>query len=251
MLWFPQPGVERVLQFHGKQQRDYNVKKVPYEHALKKPFMNYLGGIAMVAANLSMMSKFIDRNHDLGKFILSVMNPNGQPKTFCDDWYVALPNDDQAKVDEVIRFQFSEIWVDMKDFDELDEKLRKLFKENPTVAGNFCVEIYPAKASPFWMSTSEGHNVVRVDLLWFEYNTVGSFYEYYKNFWDRLLVIPSARLHWGKHLPNLDYQIGGIKMGPDWVKARYPKFGAWKALRSQFDPENIFVTPYWAGMFGI
>ena len=122
--------------------------------------------------------------------------------------------------------------------------------ENQKVAGNFATEIYGAKESPFWLSMSYGHDVVRVDPYWYHYNK-GDIRNYYTHFWNALLDLPGARLHWGKYLPNSGQQCGQTTFNLAYLKKAYPKMGDWLALREKHDPDQVFVTEYWRSILEI
>jgi len=77
--------------------------------------------------------------------------------------------------------------------------MERIFKENPTSAGNLGVEVYGAKQSPFWLSMSYGSDVIRIDPYWWEHNVKGNLNDFFGVFWQGLLQIEGARCHWGKH----------------------------------------------------
>ncbi|XXY46656.1 D-arabinono-1,4-lactone oxidase [Sorangium sp. So ce269] len=248
-VWFPSKGVDRVLQFIGEQAPE-TAPIEPYHHILQQQWMNYAAATALYLVN-ELDNASEEALQELADFIVRVVNPIGPRRDFCDHWYLALPNDDQALIDTVIRVQFTEIWIDVARIPETMSALQDLFERDPLAAGNFGVEIYCAKASDFWMSQSYGRDVVRVDPYWWEYNPKGNLQDFFTKYWNVLLTIPTARLHWGKHFPAVGTKFGNITMGPDYVARAFPKFGEWMALRARYDPEQIFVTSYWRGMLGI
>jgi hypothetical protein len=248
-VWFPSKGVDRVLQFIGKQAPD-TASIEPYHHVLQQQWMNYAAAVALYLVN-ELESAPLEALQELANFIVRLINPIGPPRKFCDHWYIALPNDDQALIDTAIRVQFTEIWIDVARIPETMSALQALFERDPLAAGNFGVEIYCAKASPFWMSQSYGRDVVRVDPYWWEYNPKGNLQDFFTKYWNVLLTIPTARLHWGKHFPAVGTKFGDITIGPDYVAKAFPKFGQWLALRARYDPEQVFVTSYWRNMLGI
>jgi D-arabinono-1,4-lactone oxidase len=249
-VWFPGKGVDRVLQFKG-EQAPMTDRIEEYEHPLKKEWMNYIAAAALYTVNkLEHTDSWVLK--ELANLIVRIVNPiDDDPKTFCERWYIVLPNDDQALIDEVIRVQFTEIWLDISKTSEVMDALRELFERDPQADGNFGVEVYGAKASPFWMSQSYGRDVLRIDPYWWEDNPKGTLEEFFAKYWEVLLVIPTARLHWGKHMPKVGTRYGDVTIGPDYVAKAFPKFGDWMKLREKYDPEQVFVTTYWRELLGI
>lgn len=249
-VWFAHPDVDRVLQFRAEQAPESD-PIVPYVHVLSSKRQNYFAALALTAANaLDYSNSKIEQ--DIAAFIIKLMSPiSVTPKYFCDHWYLALPNDDQALIDSVIRVQFTEIWLDLARTPDAYNALTALFAKDPLAGGNFGVELYCAKQSPFWMSQSYGRDVVRVDPYWWEYNPEGNLNSFFEKYWKALLPIPTARLHWGKHFPAVGTRYGDITIGPDYVEKSFPKFKDWRAKRAEFDPEQIFVTDYWRALLGI
>lgn len=255
---FPQQGVDRVLQFTGKQASIDGNQRIEYHHPLQKSYMDYAAALALYVMNeLEHEADKGKKNpieekilRDIFAGILDIIMPLKEKNHFCDFWYIALPNDDQALIDTIIRVQFTEIWIDMNDIELVFHKLKTIFAD-PDAGGNFGVEIYATKQSKFWMSQSYGHNVIRIDPYWWEFNPTGNIKKYYEKFWKELLPIPSARLHWGKHFPEINKQYGDKIIGPEYVKKTFPKFDDWMKLRNQFDPHQIFVTQYWRDLLGI
>ncbi|XXY19965.1 D-arabinono-1,4-lactone oxidase [Sorangium sp. So ce216] len=248
-LWFPDAGVDRVLQYKA-DQAPCTEPIVPYEHELQQKWRNYAAAAALYAVN-ELESTGLDVLQSVARFIVTLMNPIDEPKRFCDRWHLALPHDDQALIDTLLRVQFTEVWLDVSKTGEVLSALRDLFKSDERADGNFGIEIYGAKESPFWMSQSYGRDVVRIDPYWWEYNPRGSLEEFFTKYWDVLLTIPTARLHWGKHFPEVGARFGDMTMGPDYVTRAFPRFGDWLKLRAKYDPEQVFVTTYWRRLLGI
>jgi len=238
-------GVESTLQFIASQNHNNSDPIVPYQHPIGGNLKSFFAACALFICNyFEDCPKFV-------AFLLNTMNPQGGPNSFNDHWWRALPNDDLANIDTWVRVQFTEIWIDVNQADTVFEKLKNLFQNTPKSTGTFGTEIYTAKKSPFWMSMSYDRDVIRVDPYWFEYNSVGTLEEFFEYYWDTLLPIPTARLHWGKHFPKIGTPFGHFTIGPDYVKKSYTKFDSWMALRQKYDPEQVFVTSYWRDLLGI
>ncbi|HSW76653.1 MAG TPA: hypothetical protein VLG50_06395, partial [Candidatus Saccharimonadales bacterium] len=114
----------------------------------------------------------MDRTQLLPTFLKPFVNPKDH-QAFQDIWYKALPIDDQAPVDGLINTAFCEMWFPRDQLNEVMRRLKELFAENPLAAGNFIVELYSAKQSPFMLSPAEGHDAFRVDLYWWQHNLAG------------------------------------------------------------------------------
>lgn len=256
--WFPQKYLHRVMQWQGHtisdaQLQQMNIGIKPYHHALESKV------ISLCAAAILKLGNGIDRlnrmlpNNLLHKIKASLLKPfvalNDQQE-FCDIWYHALPIDDQADVDGLINTAFSEIWFPKDQLDKVMSTLENLFHDHPHTVGNFIVELYAAKQSPAWLSPAYQCDAIRVDLYWWLRNR-GSAHEYFSQFWQCLLPIPGARLHWGKHLPEIDQTLGSVRFNRAFLMRNYPRLHDWLTLRAQIDPQQIFVTDYWRQLFAI
>eukprot|EP00755_Sulcionema_specki_P021011 Sspe_Gene.1300::Locus_441_Transcript_1_1_Confidence_1.000_Length_1761::g.1300::m.1300 len=249
MVWNPQKGVDRVLQFRGEKEERLDTPLQPYEHVFTNKWLNYAAAAVLWVVNVAEYSN-IRILREAAYLLINLANPI-EGKDFVDKWYLALPSDDQVLVDTVLRVQFTEVWFEMGQTTEVLGALDRLFESDPLATGNFGVEIYCAKASPFWMSQSYGRDVMRIDPFWWEWNPKGNARDYFDKFWDATMHIPTARLHWGKMLPTIGKQYQGFSIGPDYARKAFPKYDAWMALRAQRDPHNVFVTDYWREMLGI
>lgn len=252
--WLAQKYIGRTMQWVGKRVDPTKNSDIrPYNHPLNSTFMTLAACLALVIGNL------IDRvgsNCKAAKYIKAQLlklfaDPNDKQE-FCDDWHKTLPIDDQADVDGLIKTVFSEIWFpgDQDTIDKVMEKLNELFAAHPEAAGNFIVELYCAKQSPYWLSPSYGHDAIRVDLYWWQYN-MGDPDKYFGLFWDALLNIPGARLHWGKVMPTPGKKYGDTSFTVEHLYRNYPQFPEWLKLREGMDPQQLFVTDYWRRVFHI
>jgi D-arabinono-1,4-lactone oxidase len=248
--WFPQKYVQRVMQWQG--QRDMVGPPVQeYKHALSEPLLNHLAAAALFAANTALaVDPESDSVHRLVGNLLSRFVEIGD-KPFKDIWHKTLPVDDQAMIDTLIKTDFTEIWIPVGQLDQAMDALHALYADSQEAAGNFACEIYGATASPYWLSPSHAGPVVRIDPYWWNHNPFGSPEKYFTLFWEQLLPIESARLHWGKFLPKPGQRLGSITFNREWIEAAYPRFLDWLALREEFDPKQTFVTRYWRDLLGI
>lgn len=164
----------------------------------------------------------------------------GSPQRFWDDWWHALPMDNQAS-DRLLPTEFTEAWIRIEHTPLVMAALRDHYATGGfATTGTHACEIYAAKASPFWLSPAYGHDVLRIDLFWFAKNEGNPESDYYPQFWN-LLDRFEPRYHWGKHFPTAPAELG----------ARYPRWQDFMALRQQLDPAGRFATGYWRTRLGI
>ncbi len=180
----------------------------------------------------------------------------GQPQAFQDYWYSSLPMDNNIS-DKLFPVEFTELWIPFSETDEKDTiaevlvALNDLFTtmyqndEGPLPGGAFCVELYAAKKSNFWMSPSYKTDVFRVDVFWFKNNIGSPAANYYPMFWKALEKF-NFRCHWGKYMPD-----ASSNQGTAYIKKQYPKWDDFMALRKQLDPLQVFVNTYWRQQLGI
>ncbi|MGH1337026.1 MAG: D-arabinono-1,4-lactone oxidase [Aureispira sp.] len=177
-------------------------------------------------------------------FIINLFQPEGTV-TFWDTWWQGLPMDNKVN-DIILPTEFTEIWIDAKDTQAVMNTLLEYYNANGLSAtGSYTCELYATTANKFWMNAAYNRDVFRVDLFWYAYNEGDPGTDYYPQFWE-LLKPFDFRLHWGKYLAAPDSSTG-----TDYLKAQYPKWDDFMALRTQLDPDNIFVSDYWSQHLGI
>ncbi len=249
LSWFPQKYVQRVNEWTGRSTSP-DAKEIPYHHPLEPYTYSVLAAGALIIGN-----QLATIGTELAQRLLGILiRPFvmlGDGQEYCDVWYKTLPNDDQAHFDHLISLSFSEFWFPRERINDVMHTIEELVAANPEAAGNFVVEIYSAKASPFLLSPAEGRDVFRVDLCWYNHNRCGDANRYFGFFWEKLLMIPGARLHWGKYLPNIGEKYGEFEFKPEILQNNYPKLSEWLQIRKKMDPKNIFVTDYWDRYLGI
>lgn len=171
------------------------------------------------------------------------LDPPGQHQQFTNIWWAGIPMDNQMS-DKLFPVWFTELWIPIEQTTAVMNELHAFYQApavagEPDHAGTFCVEIYAAGSTDFWLSPAYQHDVVRIDIFWFANNT-GDPVTYYSMFWD-LLRKYNFRPHWGKYIPDQ-------KHDPRWkgyLADRYPKWTQWNELRQKMDPCQLFVTDYW------
>ncbi|XP_046855437.1 uncharacterized protein LOC124448464 [Xenia sp. Carnegie-2017] len=263
--WFPQKGLNKVMQWRAVQT-NYDEHGTPYENPVNCCLSATAAAFAMVACNIALYQALDECPDGTTAFIstaLAFFNINKCDPKFNDTWYHGLPMDNEAHVDDFIKVDFTEIWIPFKHRADVIERLKQLFKDSKhgqKAAGNFAVEIYPAKKSDFWLSMSYDEDMIRVDPYWYHHNPYGTAEEYFTYFWNQLLPSwesPTVRFHWGKFLPKTGekYQQkpGGDSVCFDsvYLESVYPKMKEWKELRQEHDPDQMFVTNYWREILGI
>ncbi len=250
LSWFPQKYADRVNEWTGYQvSPDSNV--TPYHHPLESEAVALLAGAVLIIAN-----QLATIGTELAERLLGLLIKPfvmlGDSQEYCDVWYKTLPNDDQAHFDHLISLSFSEFWYPRESIDTVMHAIEELVTTNPEAAGNFVIEIYCAKQSPFYLSPAEGHDAFRVDLCWYDHNRQGNANRYFGFFWEKLLTIPGSRLHWGKYLPHIGEKYGDFEFTPEILQKNYPKLPDFLKIREKMDPDQIFVTPdYWGLYLGI
>lgn len=255
--WLPQKGVQRTMQWSGRAVATSNQIK-PYEHPLHSKFIARLAAEALKIGNLiDVFGKCVEKLEKLHAALLQfkaellkLFSDPKDRKEFCDVWYKTLPIDDQADVDGIIKTSFSELWFPRAQLNEVMTRLEALFDKHPEAAGNFIVELYCAKQSPYWLSPSYGQDAFRVDLYWWDHN-IGDVNKYFGLFWESLLDVPGARLHWGKYLPVPGVKYGEKTFTAEHLYHNYPQYSAWLKLREEMDPQQLFVTDYWRRILDI
>ncbi len=240
--WFPNRGVDSVQSYVADRVNAVQARR-PYAHELQGALKNQGYRVVMRAVNWA-----IHRGHSrtAASLLQLFAKPKKMAKHFCDDWNVAGPNDDQVGIATRRGFESTEIWFDIAYADQVLAACRALFERDPIACGHSGLQIFCAARSPFWMSPAFGADQIRVDTLWWPDCQEGSAGDYFARFWDALLNIPTARLHWGKELPPI-----GQAFGPDFLTRAYPRMGEWLAMRQAFDPEQIFVSNFWREIFNI
>ena len=253
--WFPQDGVNRVQEWSGNQAREpTETERKPYKTILANPIAALGASVILGIGNNIVEGAKRPEDPSLEAIFtlgLKLFVPIDQPTEFYDTFYRTLPMDNDVHVYTFIRVSFTEIWMPISKCRSIIEKLNALFAQNKKAAGNFATEIYAAKKSEFWLGMSQGGDYVRVDPYWWQGNCFGDMREFFTYFWEALLDLGEARLHWGKYLPKPGQKCGETTFNLAYLKDVYPKMGDWLAKREECDPHQIFVTEYWRDILEI
>lgn len=200
----------------------------------------------------AIINAFVPDNYDKDGVL-----KKGCPQEFWDIWWHGLPMDNQVN-DNLIPVEFTELWIPVSQSQYVMSSLKEFYEDNKKAQGTFSCEIYGAKKSGFWLSPAYNEDVIRVDLFWFAKNTEDA-RTYYLQFWIFLRDLLNKhnsgfRCHWGKYLPediNAKDKNADLKKWAEYLQKQYPKWNDFMKLRTQFDPNNVFLTDYWKKHLGI
>jgi len=204
------------------------------------------------------------------QFMIVKGNPTADKKGgalyFGAPWCDILPMD-QEMWTRLMPIQFTELWFDIKDTGAVMQCLKEYWAHNEGLqhTGTFSWEFYPARAGGHadvekgetpggaWVRPAYGRQSFRVDVLWFDVKTALP-YHFFTPLWNKFIEKGLYfRPHWAKYYPGGNVAFPGkeYKMWRDYYAAQYPKWNAWRELREKMDPQNIFVSTYWADTFDI
>ncbi|HEY3772350.1 MAG TPA: FAD-binding protein [Solirubrobacteraceae bacterium] len=185
----------------------------------------------------------------------------GEPQSFRDWSWQGLPMDNQAS-DVLLGCRFTELWVPLGRAAELLRIVRAYFaapsaaRESYHRTGLFAYELYGAPSATGWLHPGHSNTedewrggALRLDVYWFADNAEDPLERFFPQFWELLREqgIP-FRLHWGKEIPA---SSPSDRRWVDLLAARYPRWQEFLALRSQLDPDGVFLTEYWRDRLGL
>jgi L-gulono-1,4-lactone dehydrogenase len=101
----------------------------------------------------------------------------------------------------------------------------------------FPVEIRVAAADDIWLSTAHERDSAYIAIHQF----VGMPYREYFDLFESIVAEVGGRPHWGK-MHSLDAEA---------LRARYPRFDDFTALRAKTDPDGKFLNPYLSRVLGV
>ncbi len=183
------------------------------------------------------------------------------PQRFADWAWHGLPMDN-ATNDVVLPTEFTEAWLPLSLSQRAMGLLREYFEEpkddHEALArtGTYAWEIYAVMPERFWLNAAHSsgqdewsEGTIRIDAYWFAGNAADPTETLYLGFWNLLrdAEIP-FRLHWAKFQPSY---APGDRTWVDFFRAQYPRWDDFLRLRSERDPNNIFLTGYWRDRLGL
>ena len=249
--WLPQKGVNRVDEFFAKKTQSTKIKKYHHEVGSLKVGVEAAIALKIIDGILYYTEGKIEPWQEaLIAFLLKQFLPIPYVENFLDYWYIALPNDDLAPIDTLLKMDFMELWFPIDFANELITTLQEKVFPDPRKTGSITTEFYASKESPFWLSMSYGWNCVRLDKLRYAYDA-GNPRDFYKYYWDVLMSKPGARFHWGKWMPLNGDVCDGIVFNLAFLKKSYPKMEEWLVFRELMDPDQVFVSDYWRSILEI
>ncbi len=134
-----------------------------------------------------------------------------------------------------VRFKESEYAVPRAAVTDVIRELRSWI-DRSDVRVPFPIEVRVADADDVWLSTAYGRETAYVAIHQFHALP----HERYFEAFERIAVEAGGRPHWGK-LHTL---------GADDLRARYPRFDDFLAVRDRLDPRRIFANAYTDQVFG-
>lgn len=269
LMWWPQKNVESMVVWQAERTdafKDWeNYKSKPYHEV---PYIFGSPDLATLAADAlysfignwpnwllklfgnnpktkEAIKAFVDKlNPILIKFMLKIFVKDGTVQEFHDIWWNGLPMDNQMS-DKLFPVWFTELWIPIEKTQQVMNDLKAFYESDEENAGSFSCEIYATGKSDFWLLPSYNTDVVRIDIFWFG-NNAGDPVDYYQKFWTALAKY-DYRPHWGKYLPAPE-----SAQGVEYLKKRYSTtWDKWQNLRKIMDPNDLFLTDYWAQHLGI
>jgi len=239
------PSADRVDQWQGMQISPHS-KPVPYTNPLSKTLPFLIAQWVFNLADKGIIPKF-------RRWLIQEMFPLSKPQSFSDSWGLTLPNDDGAvNAHKALNYtQFTEIWFPLGSAKDVLDRLKAELKKDPTLEGDFAIEMYSAPKSPFWLSPAYDRDVFRLDPYWWSEAKKSNPHDFFTKYWNIFLPFSGARLHQGKWQPKPGQNCGGITWNLRHLQSLYPKLGEFLKLREELDPLQLFVSPYWRGLFEI
>jgi FAD/FMN-containing dehydrogenase/limonene-1,2-epoxide hydrolase len=283
LIWWPQRGFERLATWQAARMRptDYGVETGPLGALREKPY-RVLGELPLspdwqdrvsnlaqhIAGSGYSLMDALEQVRDAVASALPVTKPlgeraeallakhllpvflrmfaaldDGDPQRFWDSWHHGLPMDNQMSED-ALPTTFTEIWVPMDRATEVMRALRDHFEQGGLAAtGTYAFEMYAARATRGWLHPGHGRDSLRIDVFWRQ-KCPKDCAQFFSQFWD-LLAPFGYRLHWGKHLPD------DAARGADYLRAQYPRWDDFLALRERLDPQGIFLNRHLKKALGV
>jgi len=253
----------RVLQYEGEHKDPF---KSPLDKFIKcKPYNNPLNiftapPAALIFSNMDNLRaqpeikpKELAAISDAFKQFTPLGKTSNKP--YWDEWYKALPTENGVPVHKEMKTEFAEIWIPVEHANLAIKKLKEFYADPKFALGNYAVEMYCARESDFWLSPSYQKKMLRIDPLWWAHNKKNNRQEFFDAFFKKMLGIPGARLHWGKHLPTpgllIETDEKPVEFNTAFLQNCYPQLNAWLKYREQHDPNQKFLNTYWRQIFSI
>lgn len=261
LLWWPEPGVDRLVVWKARRmeasEHDHisgpaaAIERKPYE-----PFPLLLGSPLPMQAAAGLALRLLGGPAAAlppglsGRLLAPVyrafvaVDERG-PQRFRDSWWQGLPMDD--RIDErLLPVDFLELWLPLARAGEALRLLRGRFaRDGRSACGSFAIELYPGAPASGWLAPGHGDApCLRVNVFCLAAVPEAERARVYAAILDTLDDL-DVRLHWGKHLYAQPARTA-LR-----VRARYPRFADFLALRARCDPDELFVSDYWRAHLGL
>jgi len=252
MLWWPQPGVDKLVVWKARQMKeeDYTWDTGRKGHLVRRPHRAFtpIGGTTLPLQAIA--GRSLELVASLPEWMRAplhnafVSGDKGSPKRFWDTWWRGLPLD--TEMDErLLPTAFTELWIPISRAQEAMRRLRDHYaRRGFDATGNFLCEIYAGPQGRFHLSPAQGEDALRFNFFWFGKNRGNAQRDYFPQFWE-LFSDLGYRLHWGKYLPS--EETGGASR----IAPLFPRWSDFLRTREEMDPDQIFLTDYWRAHFGI
>lgn len=273
MFWWPQPKDNIIILWKGHRERktidhtDEEYSKLYnssnnlftgtgpwYEFGSNSIEHNFVQTIIAASYNLFSLAPKEKNSYEMPKILSKVMNfiiKAGNPtekRIFGSVWYDILPMD-QSINDTLWPMQFSELWFNLDEADNVIQVLKSYFDSDVNLnhTGLFAWEFYASKESKHWLSPGNAARIhgeskdikekkdneddvkqmdersedvywLRVDVMVFTMPNI-KFYPFFNNVWEYLVCNGiDFRLHWAKWYPR------GNQLFPNEAKNKYEKY---------------------------
>lgn len=243
VLWWPQAGVDKWVLWSGRRVPVEASARVPYE-----AFPPVLGSRVIPQAAAGWALGAIGRRSwftagETRKRLFNLFVPtDAAPRHFRDQWWRALPMDDQIE-ETLLPTRFTEIWLPLEKAGEVLRRLHRAYRK-PGAEGSFALEIYAAGKSHAWLSPGYGRDSLRLNFFWFDKNPENPARAYFPQFWD-LFADLEPRFHWGKLVPDPSDPAACA------MRASYAQWSVFCRERDLLDPEQVFLTGPWRARLGM
>lgn len=169
------------------------------------------------------------------------------PQEFWDHWLGSLPMDSFEFSNKLMNLDYTELWFPIEMTQEVVSILQAYYDKNGASAtGFYTLEVLASKKSPFWMSPGHNQDSIRLNFMYFATDAPSPddfYYQFYDMFKKKGLPF---RMHWGKYLPD-----SNLSQWSGYLQSQYSEYDKFAALRKKMDPNDLFVTSYWAGHLGL
>ncbi len=210
-------------------------------------FMGHNNGLKEDALEL-LLEKIFPYAYPLLTDLYFPVNTATKPaQVFWDNWLGSLPMDKAEFNNNLFNLTYCEMWVPASNISTVVNTMQAFYEAGGYEAtGFYTVELLGGKQSNFWLSPGYGQDSIRINILYFADSTVTPD-TYFSKFWTLFAEKGiNFRPHWGKMIPDTN-----SAQGPAYLQSAYPQWNNWMNLRTQMDPNQIFVTDYWRSHLNI